>query len=117
MAVPLIRQCFRASRCFSQLFVQASDSFIVMLVVASHVQHRNARNRLSCPQDAHDATVDVAGEHNHVSGDVEWVRRRYLPVQVTENADTHFKGLNEWLVTTCQFVERRSSEASTQDGT
>jgi hypothetical protein len=38
-------------------------------------------------------------------------------VQITENADAHFKRLDEWLVTICQFVERRSSEASTPDAT
>jgi hypothetical protein len=70
MAVPLIRQCVLASHYFSQLFVKPSDSLIVVLVVAGHVQHRNARKCLPYPHDALDVTVDVAGEYNHVSGDV-----------------------------------------------
>src|ERR1019366_5605332 len=49
MAVPLIRQCVQASRCFSRPLVQPPDSFIVMLVVASHVQLRNAKKRPSFP--------------------------------------------------------------------
>jgi hypothetical protein len=55
--------CFRHS---SDLLVRPPD----MLVVAGHVKHRNARKCLSCPHDAFDSAVNVAGENNHVGGGV-----------------------------------------------
>jgi hypothetical protein len=39
-----------------------------VLVVAGHVENRNARKCLPCPHDALDAAVDVAGKDDQVGG-------------------------------------------------
>jgi hypothetical protein len=53
--------CLNCFRHFSELFVQSSDSHVVVLVVAGHVENWNARKRLPCLHDAFDSAVEIPG--------------------------------------------------------
>ena len=58
-----------------ELLVQTPDALVVGFVVAGHVEHRDARDRLPCPHDAFDAAVNVVGENYHVGDDIRQIDR------------------------------------------